>query len=423
MRIRELPRAELQGALGELLQDATLVTITPLNDNVPWAVEAAWAIARRAAFSDRRVALVDLSLEHPALSSPASDPAEEGITDAFLFGASLSHVAEPQEIPGFHFIPVGTPPSRPDDVWGSDRWQRLVNGFASQRALLVLFAPRSALERLSTAPDLAILLAERGYQVPESFAERCRELVVALPDEPLPRPEPTPLPADLLTAPGQSGSSTTSRKATTLVAAAAAVLLLVTTLGLMLLGESDETATTARGHTPPQYVAPPARPPTGNGDSLPYSVQVAAFSSPTEALETAERYEEGGHSTTVSAVRLGSRGLWYRLLVGVYPTPEEAEVGLSALWEEGLLPRPSGTILRTPAALDLGGYGTREVAATALAALRERGIAAYIVEAPDGAFRILAGAFESPEQADPQDSILRTAGLDPLLVARMGRAR
>lgn len=419
---REISRAELQGALGDLLEDATLVTITPLQNALPWAVEAAWAIAARAAFSDRRVALVDLSVERPALSYRSGDLSEEGITDAFMFGASLSHVAEPQETPGFHFIPVGTPPSKPEDVWSSDRWQRLVNGFASQGALLLLYAPEPALQRLPTMPDLAILLSEGEYGIPDSIATRCREAIVVVPDDLRPRLDPTPISGEIVSS-GANARPPAKRVATLVLGTVSASLLLALAFAVVFLGKSNASPDVARAFESGQGGDPTSEAATTGGDSLLYSVQVAAFSSADEALASARRYEERGHVTTVSAVRLGSAGLWYRLLVGVYSTPVKAEAGLTSLWKEGLLPRPNGTILRTPAAFDLGGYDTRQRAAAALSALRERGVAGYVVEIPNGTFRILTGAFESAEQANPQDSILRTAGLVPRLVTRVGHVR
>jgi hypothetical protein len=105
---------------------------------------------------------VDLSLDDPVLHTGVQDPPETGIVDAFLFGASLEHVSNQQDVPGLHFIGVGTPPSDSAKVWGSPRWERLVRGFASEGAVLLLYVPASGLGHLAVTPDLIVVLSPRN---------------------------------------------------------------------------------------------------------------------------------------------------------------------------------------------------------------------------------------------------------------------
>jgi cell division septation protein DedD len=194
----------------------------------------------------------------------------------------------------------------------------------------------------------------------------------------------------------------------------------------LVLTGPGKTPNTSRATLPPAAAAPtPTRIVHGGpvSDTLYYSVQVASFTSAAQALEAADRYEALDLIPTVSPVRLGRRGLWYRLILGAYPDPVAAETALRTAWDQRLLARSSGTILRTPQALEIGGYPTAAEARAKLPALRELGIAGYIVEAPDGNFHILVGAFESPEQAGTADSILTAAGLSSLLVTRTGMVR
>ncbi len=100
-----------------------------------------------------------------------------------------------------------------------------------------------------------------------------------------------------------------------------------------------------------------------------------------------------------------------------------AERALARLWSQGLVERPNGTILRTPHAIRLGSYPDIPTAQAARRGLRDRGAAAYIVEASDGSVRLFVGAFETPEQARLADSILAAADLQGTVVSRTGIAR
>ena len=155
-------------------------------------------------------------------------------------------------------------------------------------------------------------------------------------------------------------------------------------------------------------------------DSLYYSVQVAAFNQPEQALAYLRSVPPEANPATVSAVRLGRQGLWYRVIVGAFVTAAGADSLLRALWSEGAVERPNGTILRTPHAYLIERQGNPQAAADRVQGLRRRGVAAYIVSAPEGAAQVLAGAFEAPDQAAAADSLLRLAGFRATLVQRMG---
>ncbi len=65
----------------------------PVGSDPQWAAKAAWDIPRIAARDGRRVALVDLCLENPALHETVGLQATEGIVDAFEYGVSLNKAA------------------------------------------------------------------------------------------------------------------------------------------------------------------------------------------------------------------------------------------------------------------------------------------------------------------------------------------
>jgi cell division septation protein DedD len=417
----EVSPARLIGSAPEMLGGATVVALVPLGEAEPVAA-VAWEIGRRVAEADRRVVLVDLGLQRPLLRPRAEGGTAEGIADAFLYGASLQHVTEEQDVPGFFYIGVGTEPANPGEVWGHDRWQRLARGFASEDALLLLAIPPQGLDHLQARPDRVLALALTGG------ARHHRSLTNLLSDG---------VPVDLVVeerTPPARRATPPPRRRTRPVAArrvrpsrlrhpwltAGIALASIGTVGILLaLPGAGEDSTAADVAPPPPAEAAPDDTDLP-GDSLFYGVQVAAFGALETALERLRGYEEAGWTATITPVQLGRQGTWHRLIVAAFPTAGAAERALTQLWRDGLVERPNGTILRTPHALLLGTRADSAAAAAEAQGLRDRGIPAYIVRAFDGTARLLVGAFETPEQARLADSILTAADLEGTLVARAG---
>ncbi len=423
MTRRDVSRAELTTYAPDLMGNASVVLLVSDQDLAGEALDLAHQIGRRVAARDRRVVLVDLCLERPALQLPSDTTSGEGIVDAFLYGASLQRVAHEQS-PGYFVIGVGTEPVDPVEVWAHPRWRRLSLGFADQGALLLLLAPTRAVGHLAIAPQhIVALRAATGL--------------------------PSPL-ADEELAPGIDGGAspeildvTVSKPAATRVAQSPArparpilrprphhrrPLWLAGVLGLgavvvigVLMGRSpaDSAAVPPSQAEPPEAVTTVATP---ADDSLFYTVQVAAFQTLENALDRAAEYRRAGWTATVTPVQLGRQGLWYRLMVGAVGQPARAQAALEQLWEAGLLERPNGTILRTPHTVSLGVYPDRAAAEAARAGLRAWGAAAYIVGSSDGTFRLCAGAFETPEQARRADPILQATERAGTIVRRVGTA-
>ena len=182
-------------------------------------------------------------------------------------------------------------------------------------------------------------------------------------------------------------------------------------------GGTGADETTAAALTPPAPSVPSM--PFMPSDSLFYSIQVAAFSQAAQAVSYAEDFHDD-EAATVSPVQLGRQGLWFRVIIGAYAAPEEADSVLRELWSRGVVERPSGTILRTPHTFRLERAASLDAARERAEGLRRRGVAAYIVPAPDGTALVAAGAFENPDQARAADSLLRLSGLEATLTHRMG---
>lgn len=436
--MRVLAIGDLPNAVPTLVADHAVVVLAAEGD-LPLAAHLAWAVARAAA-AGRRVALVDLSLDDHALDAPAANPSAEGVVDVFEHAASLSHVAREQAVPGLFYIGAGTPVTNARAIYSSARWQRLARGFAQEGALLLLFAPPEAYRALSFAPDAVMVVGRGGgdgvgparpdwTDVPVLGCVTARPSTVGVPPA-APATSAAPLAGRRVSGPTPmfTPHRTPARRRgmTPLVWVGAGVALLAVA-GYFFLRPSH----TERSLIPPPVgfedsasaAAPPTRaftPPPAAGDTLYYSVQVAAFNALPAAMQYADHLAARAGLVTVTPVSLGQQGVWYRVVVGALASPDAADSARRALWRDGLVDRPQGTILRTPNAYLLNTYPSRAAAEDAARGVRDQGLPAYIVAEANGAFRLMLGAFEAPEQATAADSLLRALGSRPTLVTRIG---
>ena len=360
----------------------------------------------------------------------------------------MTRVAQPQDLPGLHYLGVGTPTENPEAVWSHARWGRLAKGFTSQGAVLLLFLPPDAIPHMALTPDGMIILAPPGFErtasafpgiqqwqaegvsllavVPEPGTKRLSVPRAARPD---PEPQPPPRPLALNPREWQPG---TRRLAFGLLVVAGLVGAWTTTMRSGR-GSDGETATPGVASTRPPPDTSAARPnatPASDAtptpappplDSLYYSVQVAAFNTADRAMEYGASLERESLVAAVTPIRLG-RGIWFRVILGALPTAHDADAALRALWRDGLVEAGHGTILRTPQAFDLGTRGSEDLAREEALRLRRQGIPAYIVKASLGTARVLVGAFETPEQTAVAESLITAAGLAATLITRTGIA-
>jgi len=159
---------------------------------------------------------------------------------------------------------------------------------------------------------------------------------------------------------------------------------------------------------------PVAAAPARRVDSLPWTVQLAAYARLDKALALADRLAADGVTPFVTPIALDDPGagsaVWYRVLAGAFPTRNAAVSGRSGMWKHGLAARGQGDVLRAPYSFSLSDR------APAASRLRARGIPAV----PWGTgSRLLAGAFETPEQATLLEARLKRAGVQATLVTRI----
>ncbi len=484
----------------KLFAPYSAIAMVPVGEAGQWAADCTWAVARAAAARGRRVALIDLSLEQPALDSGAKSPPGEGIVDAFLYGASLSRIAAQQDPGNLYYLAVGTSPADPAEVLSSQRWTRLVDGFRTEKALLLAFVPPSYLPHCAFEPDGVIVLSPSGFEAADGtlpglgrWLSGPASLIAVVADEvghePAPAPPeesvhfgplnaapPPPPPAEeerpasppmapaadrtspqdseaapqrpvFRTRPTKSagtrtGSGSGNRRFLVL-AGIAVILVLGGMVGWPVIRDilsnrsrpappsaavSEPMAQTEVAAPPIEAALPdtlatqpeaePAVAPPPQPDSLFYGIQVAAFNTVTRAMEHANALSREGLVPAVTPVRIGG-GLWFRVIMGAFSTRAAADSTLLALWREGTVEDQQGTAVRTPHTLDVGLSGSLGEAEREAEGLRQRGVPAYVLTAPDGP-RVVVGAFRRPDQTGAAESLLTAAGLTATLAQRLG---
>ena len=417
MTVRPLPRSRLDALVPSLVTGQALIALVPATGDLKWAAGAAWDVARAAALTDRRIALVDLWLEHPTLHETVGLTPTEGIVDAFEYDVSLTKAAH--EVDRVFFIPAGTVTAHAGDLFANPRWKKLHGGFRVEDALLLLYLSAGALARLSAVPDGLIVLSPDGYEPESSIGQgvtAAMERGVPLLGVVRERWTPAADPRSVAPPPGRISASV--RRPPHRLARPAVVA------ATLLAGAAGGWALLARGaeqrRMPAPAVAAPvrARPVAAalapaRLDSLAWTVQLAAYARLDKALALADRLTADGVTPFVTPVALDDRrgsAVWYRVLAGAFPTRDAAVGARSGMWKHGLATRGQGDVLRAPYSFSLSDR------APPAGRLRARGIPA--VSWGTGS-RLLAGAFETPEQASLLEARLKRAGVQATLVTRI----
>jgi len=408
---RQLPLSRLGHLIPPLVDEQALVALLTTTADLPWAAKAAWDIARIAAREGRRVALVDLHLEQPALHEIVGLQATEGIVDAFEYGVSLNKAAH--EVTGVFFIPAGSDTAQAGELFAHDRWRKLQAGFRSEGALLLVFLSEAGLAQLAAIPDGLIVLAPEGLS--ETFAnERDIPLLGVVRDRWLPSSGSPP--AQPASPPRRRG---VRAPLVALLVAAVAVG------GWALLAGAGESFTAPPPPPPPpasrplatlprvapeKPVPPPAQP---RPDTLGWTVQLAAYATLDKALAHADRLAaDDGLAALVTPVPQSNGGkgpVWYRVLAGSYATRPAAAAARAKMWRRGIVAEGIGDLLLAP-------YSYHVPTGTSLDSLRQRGLPA--VRWSNG--NILLGAFEAPDQAAFTQAALTRAHVRANLLPRMG---
>lgn len=140
-----------------------LLAVGPLAQRGGWAADACINLAEAFASRGQRVVVADLSLDGPELHDRLGTDNTEGLTDVFLFGASLEHVTRMLPAHSFELIPAA--PFTPDteEILTHRRWSVVFEEMAAGKARLLLYLPTTVAGTgaLSDRVGHTIVLADR----------------------------------------------------------------------------------------------------------------------------------------------------------------------------------------------------------------------------------------------------------------------
>jgi len=432
--------------VGAGLDTANLVLV--LGDEPRRTALAALGVARAQA-RHRRVALGDLLGDAEPIQQLLNGGDPHGLADSFVYGVSLNKIAH--AVPQYgdlYVLPSGSEVPAYEDIFTNSRWKRLAAGFKETGALLVVAAPASAAHVADVVglSDGAVLVdaaeaagVEGGKLLGRIAAqpERPADVPIAAVTEAEAAPEPPSSPS----APSRGG------RWRRIAASRGAVLGIGLTLFLVVLGIWFASRPFARGNDPlwlrrqrggttvagsvPSLDSLGKDSAAGGAELLtpanladsaavaPYAVVIARFNTRSGAESWLQSQAKGLPTPTFVPVRIQGE-TWYAALVGSYATHAEADSLLAALSAQGLSRADSNNIVRAPFAFLVDSVGAAAVPGL-LKYFNDRALPVYALRQPNGSARLYAGAFESPAQASLYLDAIRTSGLRPVLVYRIGR--
>jgi SPOR domain len=443
--------------VGAGLDAANLVLV--LGDEPRRTALAALGVARAQA-RHRRVALGDLLGDAEPIQQLLNGGDPHGLADSFVYGVSLNKIAH--AVPQYgdlYVLPSGSEVPAYEDIFTNSRWKRLAAGFKETGALLVVAAPASAAHVADVVglADGAVLVdgaeaagVEGGKLLGRIAAQLGR--IAAQPERPADVPIAAGTEAEPAAEPPSSPSSPSAPSRggrwRRIAASRGALLGIGLTLFLVVLGIWFATRPFARGNDPlwlrRQRGATTVAGSVPSLDSLgndaaaagaagllapanladstaaaPYAVVIARFNTRSGAESWLQSQAKGLPTPTFIPVRIQGE-TWYAALVGAYPTRAEADSLLAVLSAQGLSRADSNNIVRAPFAFLVDSVGADAVPGL-LKYFTDRAQPVYALRQPNGSARLYAGAFESPAQASLYVDAIRTSGLRPVLVYRIGR--
>jgi hypothetical protein len=462
----QLGTSDLAEQVPALVREAAVVALVPVTDLRGWAAEMAWEVAQAAARGGRRTALVDCFVDAPTLHAVAGSPNNEGLVDAFEYGASLNRIVQQQPEANLYFIPSGTFTPDPQGLMANPRWRRLSAGFRHEEALLLLYVAPEHLGGLAAEPDGVIVLAPLGLDTAAVEAPALLEaigrgmpLLAVVADEAALRLSGATRAPDLGGAPGGEGSGAESTDEPTWRSAAGAaagdaaasaitepvgapgstrgekhpplfrqldlgerrtrwpvwvlgVALLLGAAGYLFRDPLARAAASLRAPGPAAAADTAASTPApvdAPVDPASWAAQVGAVRTLARAHTLADSLEALGAPAIVAPVRLGVRGVLYRVYVGPFRDAARTDSALAALHAAGFAAARAARAESVPLSVPLTGGLPREAAAAERARLREAGVPAFVLREAGGTFRLWVGAY-----ADPGHAALLTDLLTPI---------
>jgi cell division septation protein DedD len=149
----------------------------------------------------------------------------------------------------------------------------------------------------------------------------------------------------------------------------------------------------------------------------PYMIQVSSYKSKEDSMREAMILRDKGDSVCISHARIVGKGDWYRVLVGFYRTPEEAQKAALELKNREY---QHAFVVRPPFTVSLGIFSDDEKLRKLEAHLVSKGYSAYSLpgSATKNEIRLLVGAFWTEKEAEKVTKDLQKEGFKPKVVRR-----
>jgi hypothetical protein len=431
-----------------------LVLLAAPDADAEWAAQAALSLARQWADRGERVFLADLAFSRPRLHGALGMPNGEGMSDLFLYGASLRRIARVAP-DGFFFASAGTPITSGRKVLRSTRWGVLTRGFAKAGAHLVVFLPSDepgSSEVLSHAERVLLLSGPNGQKALDA-AGPSADRVAGVYSPRTPRASGPAAAAGVAAAPGARGASAAAPapskpgasepsapktygkpKPKAAKTFSTGMILLLVAVGVLAL--AVVLALTGVLQLPWGPASTALDEPGATGEGSPGPAPAAADISGRSYFLTLGLYAEG--VALLQAEQLGQRRpdllfvvspvevdgqVLERLMVG--ETVDSTASALKASLARTLTSEAPDWLVRPgPLSYHLGTYETLEAADARLVELHGLDVPAFLLRqpVPSGAdrFDVWAGAYADAAEAAYLGRTLNVQGIVPILVRRTG---
>jgi hypothetical protein len=162
----------------------------------------------------------------------------------------------------------------------------------------------------------------------------------------------------------------------------------------------------------------PANPADSSGAAA-YGVVIARFNTQAGAIYWLQKEGPDLPSATFAPM-LVQGAIWYRAIAGSFSSRAQADSLLANMRDRGQLRGDLGDVVRAPFAFLVDSVKAEAVSGM-LKYFADRGQPVYALRQSDGSARLYAGAFETPQQASLFLDAIRTSGIRPVLVYRLGR--
>jgi cell division protein FtsN len=149
----------------------------------------------------------------------------------------------------------------------------------------------------------------------------------------------------------------------------------------------------------------------------PYAIQVGSYRDKKDSLREAMILRDKGDSVCVSLARINGKGDWYRVIVGFYRTPGEAQKAALELIKREYR---NAFVVRQPFTIEIGIFSGDEKLEEIENQLILTGYSAYTLPIRDdkNKFRLLVGAFHTENEAETVSKNLQKEGLKSKVVRR-----